>query len=44
MVGDEGYAATTTAIVHELLDGIERSAALVAEIVAGGGLREPESE
>jgi formiminotetrahydrofolate cyclodeaminase len=44
MVGDEDYAATATTTIEGLLDGIERDAALVAEIVAGGGLREPESE
>lgn len=44
MVGDEAYAATTTGTIARLLAGIERNAALVAEIVGGGGLREPESE
>ncbi len=44
MVSDEAYAATTTATIDGLLDGIERNAALVSEIVGGGGLREPESE
>jgi formiminotetrahydrofolate cyclodeaminase len=44
MVGDEAYAATTTETLEGMLDGIERNAALVAELVGGGGLREPESE
>lgn len=44
MVGDEAYAATTTATIEGLINGIERSAAQVSEIVGGGGLREPESE
>lgn len=44
MVGDEDYAAATIQAVEGLLDGIERDAALVTEIVRGGGLREPEPE
>ena len=44
MVGDEGYAGTTTAPLEGMLQRIDRSAATVAEIVGGGGLREPESE
>ena len=44
MVGDEEYAATTTASVSGLLEGIERNAAMVSEIVLGGELREPEPE
>ncbi|MEO8625413.1 MAG: cyclodeaminase/cyclohydrolase family protein [Chloroflexota bacterium] len=44
MVGDEAYAATTTGMIAGLLENIGRNAALVAEIVGGGGLREPESE
>ena len=44
MVGDEGYAATTTVTLQGILEQIERNAATVAEIVGGGGLREPESE
>jgi formiminotetrahydrofolate cyclodeaminase len=44
MVGDEDYAAATIQAVEGLLDGIERNAALVTEIVRGGGLLEPEPE
>ncbi|MEA2677506.1 MAG: methenyltetrahydrofolate cyclohydrolase [Chloroflexota bacterium] len=44
MVGDEEYAATTTATIEGLLNRIERNAAQVSEIVGGGGLREPEAE
>ena len=44
MVGDEDYATATTATVEALLDQVERNAALVSEIVGGGGLREPEPE
>jgi formiminotetrahydrofolate cyclodeaminase len=44
MVDNEAYAAATTATIDGLLDGIERSAAQVSEIVGGGGLREPEQE
>lgn len=44
MVGDEDYAATTTGSLADLLDTIERDAAIVAEIVGGGELREPEPE
>lgn len=44
MVGDEDYAARTTATIEGLLNGIDRNAAVVAEIVGGGGLREPEPE
>lgn len=44
MVGDEEYAAATTASVSGLLDAIERNAATVAEIVGSGELREPEPE
>ena len=44
MVGDEDYAATTTATVEGQLNRIERNAALVSEIVGGGELREPEAE
>jgi formiminotetrahydrofolate cyclodeaminase len=44
MVGDEDYAAATIQAVEGLLDGIERDAALVTEIVRGGGLLEPEPE
>lgn len=44
MVGDEDYAAATTESVSGLLDAIERHAAMVAEIVASGELREPEPE
>jgi ribosomal protein S12 methylthiotransferase accessory factor YcaO len=44
MVGDEGYATTTTATLQAMLEHIERNAATVAEIVGGGGLREPEPE
>lgn len=44
MVGDEDYAATTTARVGAMLDDIERNAAMVSEIVGGGELRDPEAE
>jgi hypothetical protein len=44
MVGDEDYATATTDSVSGLLDAIERNAAMVAEIVASGELREPEPE
>jgi formiminotetrahydrofolate cyclodeaminase len=44
MVGDEDYAATTTQSLDGLLEGIERDAALVAEVVGAGSLREPEPE
>jgi len=44
MVGDEDYSVATTATIEGLLNRIERNAALVSEIVGGGGLREPESE
>ena len=44
MVGDEHYAGAATAAVDGMLDSIERAAAIVAEIVGGGGLREPEPE
>ncbi len=44
MVNDEDYASATTVTVEGLLDGIERNAALVMEIVRGGGLRDPEPE
>jgi formiminotetrahydrofolate cyclodeaminase len=44
MVADEDYAAATTESLAGLLDAIERNAAIVAEIVGGGGLREPEPE
>ena len=44
MVGDEGYAASTTEALEGMLEQIERSAATVAELVGGGGLREPEQE
>jgi formiminotetrahydrofolate cyclodeaminase len=44
MVGDEDYAAATTESVSSLLESIERNAAMVAEIVGGGELREPEQE
>jgi glutamate formiminotransferase/formiminotetrahydrofolate cyclodeaminase len=44
MVGDEGYATTTTQTLQGMLERIERNAETVAEIVGGGGLREPESE
>jgi formiminotetrahydrofolate cyclodeaminase len=44
MVGDEDYAVATTRTVEGLLDGIERNASLVTEIVRRGELREPEPE
>lgn len=44
MVGDEGYAGAKTATLEGMLQQMDRSAATVAEIVGGGGLREPESE
>jgi formiminotetrahydrofolate cyclodeaminase len=44
MVGDEEYAAATTATIEGQLNTIERNAAMVSEIVGGGGLREPEPE
>ena len=44
MVGDEDYAATTTATVEGQLNRIERNAATVSEIVGSGELREPEPE
>ncbi|HUP83735.1 MAG TPA: cyclodeaminase/cyclohydrolase family protein [Candidatus Limnocylindria bacterium] len=44
MVGDEEYAVRTTASVGGMLDRIERNAAMVSEIVLGGGLRDPEPE
>jgi formiminotetrahydrofolate cyclodeaminase len=44
MVGDEDYAAKTTQSLEGLLSGIERNAALVAQTVLGGGLRDPEQE
>ena len=44
MVGDERYAATTTATLDGMLDAIDRTAAIVSEIVGSGTLREPESE
>ena len=44
MVGDEGYAATTTETLQGMLEAIERNAATVAEICGGGALREPEPE
>jgi formiminotetrahydrofolate cyclodeaminase len=44
MVGDEGYATTTTETLLGRLEHIERNAATVAEIVGGGELREPEPE
>jgi methenyltetrahydrofolate cyclohydrolase len=44
MVGDEEYAAATTATVEGQLNRIERNAAMVSEIVGSGELREPEPE
>jgi formiminotetrahydrofolate cyclodeaminase len=44
MVGDEDYAVATTRAVERLLDGIERNASLVNEVVRSGELREPEPE
>jgi formiminotetrahydrofolate cyclodeaminase len=44
MVDDEGYATTTTATLQGMLERIDRNASTVAEIVGGGGLREPERE
>lgn len=44
MVGDERYAATTTAALEGMFHAIDRAAERVSEIVGGGGLREPESE
>jgi hypothetical protein len=44
MVGDEAYAGPVTADVNEMLREIDRAAATISEIVAGGSLREPESE
>jgi formiminotetrahydrofolate cyclodeaminase len=44
MVGDEDYAATTTATVEGQLNRIERNAAMVSEFVGSGELREPEPE
>lgn len=44
MVGDEDYAAASTASLSGMLDAIERNAAMVTEIVGGGELREPEPE
>jgi len=44
MVGDEGYAATTTEALDAMLDSIERAAAQVSEQIGTGELREPESE
>jgi formiminotetrahydrofolate cyclodeaminase len=44
MVGDEAYAGPVTSDVNEMLREIDRAAATISEIVAGGSLREPESE
>jgi len=43
MVGDEGYAGTTTAQLNYLLRDVDRVLATVSEVVGHGGLREPES-
>jgi formiminotetrahydrofolate cyclodeaminase len=44
MVGDEEYAAATTARLQGLLGAIDRTVSTAAEIVVGGALREPEPE
>jgi len=43
MVGDEGYAGSTTAQLNYLLRDLDRVLATVSEVVGHGGLREPES-
>jgi formiminotetrahydrofolate cyclodeaminase len=44
MVGDEGYAGTTTAALDGMLNSIDRAVAQVSELIGAGELREPESE
>ncbi len=44
MVGDDSFAGGTTAELQGLLERIDRSAADIAQRVAGGELREPEAE
>lgn len=44
MVGDESYSGVAMAEVMQLLRDIDRAGSFVAQLVAAGTLREPESE